>query len=486
MIAIPKVPTFINNLLSVYSANAINGVLGIVAVPLVAAALGIEGYGIYSIYIILASYVALIDCGVTKHFIRLMSSAPDKDKEAKYLQMAFGWYIVLSVILVGMLPVLNYVVIDRLFPVPDPFKSAVHWIVILSVAEYVLAIPIMLAQAYTISNHEFKRYSNFIVASGLFRYGLMFLGAWIFKNPTIVVLFLVSRRVLELVFMRLMLLKPPKSTWRPKINLTEFKTILANSSILSLAQFLQITVVSLGAVLVNRYFGVAVLGNYRAAFDLGSKIWFFSNSIGLIVFPKFSQLLSIRKERESLYKKMSLWLEKSWAGYLLISLLAIIFASWLLPLVKLGDTQIVTFFKLLIVGLCLNAHTNISYEYLLADSRYGAVACLSLAVLIILCLSYFPLIEIAGPYAIGWAWIASQSVYAFAADELVMRNGSVTAGSRTKQLFLKVFMFSMTGACLFAGLSLLSVHIFYPAVLVLAAGLFILLKDIKELRLFLR
>ena len=44
----------------------------------------------------------------------------------------------------------------------------------------------------------------------------------------------------------------------------------------------------------------------------------------------------------------------------------------------------------------------------------------------------------------------------------------------------------MTAFCLFAGLDLLPVHIFYPAVLVLAAGLFILLKDIKELRLFLR
>ena len=74
-----KVPAFITNLLSVYSANAVNGVLGIVAVPLVVSALGNEGYGIYSIYVILASYVAIIDCGVTKHFVRLMSSAPDKD-----------------------------------------------------------------------------------------------------------------------------------------------------------------------------------------------------------------------------------------------------------------------------------------------------------------------------------------------------------------------------------------------------------------------
>jgi O-antigen/teichoic acid export membrane protein len=244
-------------------------------------------------------------------------------------------------------------------------------------------------------------------------------------------------------------------------------------------------VVSLGAVFVNRYFGVAVLGNYRAAFDLGSKIWFFSNGLGLIIFPKFSQLLAAGEKRESLYKKMSLWIEKSWTGYLIISLLAALCAPWLLPLVKLGDTQIVTFFKLLIVGLCLNAHTTVSYEYLLADNRYGAVACLSVAVLFILCLTYFPLVKFAGPYAIGWAWIVSQSLYAFAADALVIRTGIVSGSRLSLMIFVKVFMFTMTGVCLFAGLCLISVHIFYPAALMLAAGLFILLKDFKELRLFL-
>jgi len=312
----------------------------------------------------------------------------------------------------------------------------------------------------------------------------MFFAAWIYKNPAIVVLFLVLRRVFELVFMRLILLKPPKSAWKPRINISEFKTILASSSVMSIAQWIQITVVSLGAVLVNRYFGVAVLGNYRAAFDLSSKIWFFSNGLGLIVFPKFSQILSNKTERESLYIKMNLWLEKSWTGYLLIGLLAILCAAWLLPIMKLGDPQIVTFFKLLIVGFCLNAHTNVSYEYLLADNRYGAAALLSLAVLIIICLSYFLLVKIAGPFAIGWAWILSQSAYAFAADALVIRYGAVSGNKRSIQVFVRILMFFMVFVCLFAGLDLWPVNIFYLAPIVIIVGLVILLKNFRELRLF--
>ena len=479
-----KIPTFIINLISVYSANAINGVLGIVAVPLVVAALGSEGYGIYSIYIILASYVALIDFGVTKHFIRLMSSASDKDKQTEYLQTAFGWYIALSVILICALPALIYIVIEQLFPVPEHFRSSVNWIVILSVAEYVLAIPIMLTQAYTVSNHEFKRYSNFLTTCGVFKYSLMFLAAWLYRNPAVIVLFLVLRRVFELIFMHLLLLKPPKSAWKPRINVSELKNILATASVMSLAQFLQITIVSLGAVFVNRHFGIAILGNYRAAFDLASKIWFFSNGLGLIVFPKFSQLLSIKRERESLYKKMNLWLEKSWTGYLLIGLLAVMCASWLLPLINLDDTQIVIYFKLLIFGLCLNAHTTVSYEYLLADNRYGKVALLSLCVLIILWLSYFSMVDIAGPYAIGWAWIASQTVYAFTADALVIRNESELWRRQSKPLFLKVLIFAMTGVCLFAELDSWPLTRVFLAPIVFIVGAFILLKDFRELKLF--
>jgi O-antigen/teichoic acid export membrane protein len=481
-----KIPPFIINLLSVYSANAINGVLGIIAVPLVVAALGNEGYGIYSIYIILASYVVLIDFGVTKHFVRLMSSTSDKDQQAEYLQTALGWYLVLSIILVCALPPLIYIVIEQLFPVPEHFKSSVTWIVILSVAEYVLAIPIMLTQAYTVANHEFKRYSNFLTICGVFKYGLMFLAAWLYKNPAMVVVFLVSRRVFELFFMHLFLLKPPKSAWKPRLNGSELKDVLVNSSVMSVAQFLQITIVSIGAVFVNRHFGVAVLGNYRAAFDLASKIWFFSNGLGLIVFPKFSQLLSIKKERESLYIKMNLWLEKSWTGYLLISILGIMCASWLLPQINLGNTQIVTFFKLLIFGLCLNAHTNVSYEYLLADSRYGKVALLSLSVLIILWLSYFSLVDIAGPYAIGWAWIASQTIYALAADTLVIFNGSTLWRQQIKPLSLKVLIFTIACVCLFSGLGACPVTMVFLAPMALIVGVFILLKDFKELKLFFR
>ncbi len=312
----------------------------------------------------------------------------------------------------------------------------------------------------------------------------MFLAALIFKSPTIVVVFLVLKRLTDLVFAKLILPAPPNNAWHPKINFSEFKNILANSSILSLAQVLQTTVVSIGAILVNRHFGIATMGNYRAAFDLASKIWFFSNGIGLVVFPKFSQILSDKTERESLYLKMGLWLEKSFTGYLLIACLAVLCASWILPLIQLGDAQIVLYFKLLIFGICLNAHTNVTYEYLLADNRYGTVAFLSSGVLFIIVFSYFLLIGIAGPFAIGWAWIISQTLFAFTADELIVRKKFIFSKNWWIKIIIKVGVFLLTLLYLFVEVGLSSIQIFVIAPVVFFTCIGLLLKDLKELKLF--
>ena len=109
-----RIPKFIGNLLSVYSANAINGVLGIISVPVIVTLLGNKQYGVFSIYSVLASYVALVDFGVTKHFIGLMASNRDKEKQSAYLQKAFGWYLGLSAILISALPLLIYIVTEYL------------------------------------------------------------------------------------------------------------------------------------------------------------------------------------------------------------------------------------------------------------------------------------------------------------------------------------------------------------------------------------
>ena len=62
---------FKTNILSVYSVNVINGVLGIVFIPLSLKLLGAEGYGLYSMYVTLASLIGLADIGISNNFQRV-------------------------------------------------------------------------------------------------------------------------------------------------------------------------------------------------------------------------------------------------------------------------------------------------------------------------------------------------------------------------------------------------------------------------------
>jgi O-antigen/teichoic acid export membrane protein len=446
-----KLTDFFKNLLSVYSANFISGILGVAAVPLVVAALGKEQYGIYSIYTILASYVAIVDCGVTKHFVRLIASNRNPENQKECLQKALGWYLLLAIILISTLPLTILFVCRFLFPVSNVYQNQLMLIVILVVVEFCITIPTMISQTLTVSNEKFTRLSKFNVITGCYRYGFMIFAALMFKKPSIVVAFMAGRRLVDIYVAKKIIQWPSRDVWRPRIKFGEFKTILARSSILSLAQFLQTTIVAIGSILVNREFGVYVLGNYRAAFDLGGKIWFLSNGIGMLIYPKFSNILADESNRKMIAEKIYGLLKLSWTFYLLIGLLGILSAKYILPIMKLNSDQIVIFFVILFVGICINAHSNVAYEFMLADGRYETVAKLSIVSLGILWAAFYFLKSAVGPYCIAWAWVLSQSVYALSSDELMMTIKFNKADSiKGRSFLLKLGMLIVTIACLIA------------------------------------
>jgi O-antigen/teichoic acid export membrane protein len=446
-----KLTKFIKNLLSVYSANFVVGITGIATIPLVVSALGKEKYGIFSVYAVLASYVALVDCGVTKHFVRLIASDRSFENQTDCLKKAFGWYLVLAVMLTITLPLSIYLVSHLLFPVAAQYQSEIRWITILVVVEYCLSIPIMLSQTLTISNEKFKRLSSYNVITGSYRYLLMIVAAFLYKKASMIVAFLAFRRLIDIFCAKKILHWPNKAVWSPMINFYEFKSILAKSSILSLAQFLQTTVVAIGSILVNKHFGIRVLGNYRAAFDLGGKVWFLSNGIGMLLFPKFSQVLADDSGRRQISRDIYKLLMTSWTAYLLIGVFGILSAKYFLPLIKLDSEQIVFFFIILFVGICINAHSNVAYEFLLADGRYGTVAKLSVTSLTLLWVAFELLKSILGPYSIAWAWIISQSVYAILADELLIAtNNMMEINIKKRFLYPKTCLLAIILTCLVA------------------------------------
>jgi O-antigen/teichoic acid export membrane protein len=364
------------------------------------------------------------------------------------------------------------------------YQDDLKLIVVLTVVEFCLSTPTMISQTLTTSNEDFSRISKYNVITGIYRYGTMVAAAFVFKKPSIVVAFMVLRRFFDIYCARKIMQWPDRAVWHPRINFQEFKAILAKSSILSLAHFFQATIMASGSILVNRIFGTFVLGNYRAAFDLSSRIWFLSNGIGLLLFPKFSKILANETDRKRIATSVYEILKTSWAVYMLISLAGIILAKYFLPLIGLDSEQVWLFFIILFVGMCMNAHSNLSYEFLLAQGRYETVTKLSFICLVLLWGTFY-LLKTLGPHSIAWAWVVSQATYAILSDELLIAMNRNKDDIVQNMFFLiKLGIFAVTLVCLFA-------EIYYKGIISLSliavatlSGLFYILSNssIKQYR----
>lgn len=465
--------SFRRNILSVYSVNVVNGVLGIIFVPLSVSLFGTKGYGLFSIYGVLASYIALVDLGVGKNLQRLLASDRNQKTQNINLKNALGIYLLISVVLLSVIPILLLFIPAYIFPVSQDNLAPLRWIILFAVLEYVIAVPTSLIQNYCIANEHFERYSIYNLISGLYRYLIMFAGVLSFHSPEIVVGLIVSRRLIDFFVAQRLMGALPHEAWIPRFHLDELKSVVGHSTVLSIAQISQTTVIAIGSFLVNRFFGLNGLGKYRAAFDLANRVWFFSNGIGLVIFPKFTRMLSDSVNRERLFTRISAFLNTSWTAYNLISIMGVLFASFLLTFMHLPQVEIHNLFILTLLGVCLNAHANISYEFLLASGKYSVAAELSAVALIIMTFSFYLLCKSNGIYAIGWAWIISQGIYSMLADIITLIAADIRSILLCKVTFFKLILLSVSLLTIFQHFGYL--HFVSPfIVLILAGSMFVI------------
>jgi O-antigen/teichoic acid export membrane protein len=410
---------FIKNLASVYTVYVVNGILGIITIPLFTNNLGLSAYGLYSLYITLVSYMSLIELGITKNLTRTLAFEKDERKKAEQFQIVSGYYVIIILLLIILLPFLTQI-LTKWFSYGGEFQDALTWVAILSVAEYILGFPTTLLQANCIANEKFLSYSKFSFASGLTRYALLLLGILLFSNPVYIILLLVIRKVIDFVFAYKIIGGLPRKYWRPIFDITKLRDLLSQSVLLSVTQALQITIVSIGSILIGRYFGIEKLGLYRSIFDLVSKVWFFSNVLGLVSFPRFAKILHNPTENLQTINRIPHYLNLSWTLYSLVGFIGIFLSPYILRIFNYPNVDVSELFSLLLVGVILNAHANLSYEYLQADGRYVQTLKLSLLTVVILLFGYFGMLKSVGFTSIGWAWMFSMLVYALTADYTIL------------------------------------------------------------------
>ncbi len=408
------------NLLAVYAAHAVNGVLGVIAVPAAVKLLGIEGYGLLSIYALMVSYILLADFGIGKNLLRLLAERREAGEQVRQLRVALGLYGLLCGAWIAAAPLLALAAPRYIFPVPGPAMAAVRWIAILSIAEFVLGIPASLMQTACVAGQRFDRYSRFSMVSAFLRNGIILAGAWAFRSPEAIAFLLAARKIAEIWIARRLLGPLPPGSWRPLFDRKSLRAMLGQSATLSLAQVSYSSVMSAGSLLVNAAFGLHGLGLYRAAYDLAGKIAFVANGATLVVFPRAARYFGGAERPQRAGAMFSDLFLCSAAGYACFAAMAVAAAPSVLPAIGLQDGTIVRLFMILVVGLSINAHSLLANELIQASGRYRYNLYFSLSTLAALILLFFAARPFAGLMAIAWAWVGAGLVSACVADGLLL------------------------------------------------------------------
>jgi O-antigen/teichoic acid export membrane protein len=416
---------------AVSAANAVNGVLGLVLVPVALSRLGAEGYALLAVHAVLLSYAALLELGLGKHLLQRLSASRDATDARAEVSAVSGAYLVIGGLLLLSIPLLMAAV-PALFSIPAGARFAVRVLVVIAVLEYVFGLPLNLMQSRCMADRRFDRYAQFMALSGVLRYSLGFAALAWSVNPLVVIGAMAARRVIEVPFALWWFGGLPPGATRPAAGVRTLRHTIARAGALSMAQMLQITAISAGAVLVSSTSGLAALGVYRAAFDLASKVWFFSNSIGLVSFPYLAGWMSSTDARERLGRALPTVLQASLAAYGVVFVAVTIAAVVLLPLIGMGEAAYPALLSLLLAGVVLNAHCNTPYELLQATGAYWQAVRISVVALAVLLSTFFIAERVSPGFGIGWAWLASQVVMAQLTTRRALSLASAPAESRQK------------------------------------------------------
>ncbi len=402
--------TLFRHVSAVSAANAVNGVLGLVLVPLALSRLGADGYALVAVHAVMISYLALLELGLGKHLLQRLAAARSTADASRDVSAIAGAYLAIAGILLLTLPLLMWLV-PLLFSFPAGDEGwDVRLLVVIGAIEYVLGLPVNLMQSRCMADRKFDRYAQFSVMSGALRYALGFAALAWSSDALVVVGAMAARRVVEVPFAFWWFGGLPDGATRPRGGMRAIGSTITRAGALSMAQLLQITAISAGAVLVSSLSGLAALGTYRATFDIASKVWFFSNSIGRVSFPYMASWMSSGDARARLGRALPSVLQASMAAYGLIFVAMSVGSLVVLPFIGMEAEQYVGLFTLLVAGVVLNAHSNTPYELLQAAGAYWQAVRISAVALIVLLTTFFVAERFSPGFGIGWAWLACQAV----------------------------------------------------------------------------
>jgi len=401
--------------LALYSANGLNFLLNILIIPILVHYIGFQGYGFYSVYIILSSTLLFLDSALSKSAVSAIYSAQEEQR-AQLVSAARAAYIIAGIALLLATPLIAQG-ISLLFPLRTDQLNLAYWIGAAATVEYVLALPGQYFQMLNVLRARHFAYAQYQLCIQLSRFLTVAIVAITTQQIEWVLAAVVLRKFLDYLILWLFWRNQDSEHYSP-IAWNWVKTLYRQAAPIVGVALLTVLATEFISIYISHAYGAETLGKYRSVYDVLNKIWFVATLYPVLVYPKICEWLADPQRKLWLRDTMSrLNLASALIyGALTLAGLAIfpLLAQWL-PAVQ----DATPFAAGLLAGICMSGHVRLGYEFLQAQKDAGTALLINLLSLGVGAATLFAF-DASATREIGWAWLASQLIAVVIVD---IRNG---------------------------------------------------------------
>jgi O-antigen/teichoic acid export membrane protein len=412
--------------LALYSANGLNFLLNILIIPIVVFFIGFDGYGFYSVYIILSSTLLFLDSALSKSVVSSAFSASNQQR-AQLISSSRATYLATGLLLLLATPLVAQGV-SLLFPLRTEQLDLAYWIGAAALIEYVMALPGQYFQMLNVLRGRHYAYAQYQLCIQLSRFFTVAVVAASTQQIEWVLAAIVLRKIPDYLILWLFWRNQPTEP-SDHVAWPFVGALLRQSAPIVGVALLQVLATEFISIYISHAYGAETLGKYRSVYDVLNKIWFVATLYPVLVYPKICQWLADEQKRtwlQGMLPRINLGSALVYAT-LTIAGLAVypLLASWFPPLQAAAP-----FAAGLLAGICMSGHVRLGYEFLQAQKDANTallINLLSLATGAIILYAF----QGNGTREIGWAWLAAQLLAVAVVD---LRNGALLATPWRKSL----------------------------------------------------
>lgn len=389
--------------LALYSTNGLNFLLNILIIPILVHSVGFQGYGFYSVYIILSSTLLFLDSALSKSAVSAIYSGR-QGQRAQLVSACRAGYIVAGIALLLTAPLIAKSA-SVLFPLHADQLNLAYWIGIAAVTEYVLALPGQYFQMLNVLHARHFAYAQYQLCIQLSRFITVAIVTISTQQVEWVLAAVVLRKIPDYLILWLFWRKQSAESRAP-VEWNLVATLYRHAAPIIGVALLQVLATEFISIYISHAYGAETLGKYRSIYDVLNKIWFVATLYPVLVYPKICEWLADENKKAWLRNNIS---HLSLASALIYGALTVAgltvypFLSQWLPILK----DVAPFLAGLLAGICMSGHVRLGYEFLQAQKDAGTALLINLFSLGVGIVTLFAF-DTNTAKEIGWAWFASQ------------------------------------------------------------------------------